>query len=73
MHICKRYDECKNKNVESICTTCKEYYNESHFVPVDNVPDKDGCLCISCKRIITDGRIFPIKYNNKTGLCYDCY
>ena len=32
-----------------------------------------GCRCISCGRLIKDGQIFPLKYNPKIGICFDCY
>ena len=31
------------------------------------------CRCISCGRLIKDGKIFPRKYNPKIGICFDCY
>ena len=33
----------------------------------------NGCMCFACKRIITDGKIFPLKDNPKKGLCFKCY
>lgn len=32
-----------------------------------------GCRCISCGRLVKDGKIFPRKYNPKIGICFDCY
>lgn len=39
----------------------------------NNEDQSDGCMCYSCKKIITNGKIFPLKDNPKKGLCFKCY
>lgn len=36
-------------------------------------PKAGECRCISCGRLVKDGKIFPRKYNPKIGICFDCY
>ena len=37
------------------------------------IPKAGECRCISCGRLVKDGQIFPLKYNHKIGICFDCY
>ena len=53
----------------------KEWWNAPYEKEVksENGNQSDGCMCYSCKKIITDGRIFPFMTNPKKGLCFECY
>lgn len=65
---CKKYKDCKNYQIE--CESCMHSYTDN-FMPRE-LKDNE-CLCMSCKRIITDDRIFRYKHNLSIGLCFDCY
>lgn len=54
----------------SPCTLCKRRATDN-FEPEEI---KNGeCLCIYCKKIIKDGKIFSRGVDEKRGICFDCY
>ena len=64
----KDYKNCNNYNIE--CESCSRSYEDKFSVR--ELKDNE-CLCISCKKIITDERIFRYKDSPSIGVCYDCY
>lgn len=68
MNECHNRDICKN--VDSKCINCKRTATD-YFEPTEL--SGGMCLCVSCRNIITDGRIFPFKDNPRKGLCFKCY
>ena len=59
---------------KALCKRIKDIPTTPTQSSVKNALDAlDGCQCFSCKRIVTDGKIFPLKDNPKRGLCFDCY
>ena len=70
---CKHNGKYENEielGYPSPCTKCSRRCPDN-FEPLKI---KDGeCFCISCKKIITDKKIFPYKDNKNKGLCFNCY
>ena len=33
----------------------------------------NGCRCVFCKKVITDGNIFPSVDEPEKGICFNCY
>lgn len=52
------------------CLNCSRNYNDL-YEPIRLKPNET--LCIYCKRIIPDGRVFRFKDDPKRGVCFDCY
>ena len=67
---------CQNEDCIEDCVNCPCSLTEIRCGDNEEIEEEilsNGCQCWSCKRIITDGKIFPLKKNPKKGLCFKCY
>lgn len=68
--------ECGKLNLSRFKPYCYECGSKNETIEYE--PDYmdityPACTCISCKKTITDGRIFRLKERPERGLCFDCY
>ena len=60
---------CEYKESDK-CNKCRNNYHDL-FKPKE-LKDNE-VFCISCKRVIVNGRIFKLVDDPHKGLCFDCY
>ena len=64
---------CTKCRIDLINTIAIEDGRGQLLRPLPDPLPENACRCYGCKRVITNGRIFRLKDDPKSGLCFDCY
>ena len=72
-HICSNCGKLNLSRFKPYCYECGSKNETIEYKPNYMDITYPACTCISCKKVVTDGRIFRLKERPEKGLCFDCY